>query len=1269
MFFNGHTHTMYSNLRLLDSINKPKVLIDAAISMGLSGIAITDHESLGAHMEVNKYAKEIKEKYPNFTIALGNEIYLVDERSSKIKYYHFILIAKDSIGHKLLRELSSKAWYNSYTDRRMERVPLTKEELVSIIKNNKGHLIATTACLAGELPSLILELIEAEKTSDKKNIAEIKRKIANFIKFCLEIFGEDFYLECAPAETLEQIMVNKRILSISKAFGVKLTTATDAHYISEEDSYVHSAYLNSKGGERETESFYKYAKMMTEEQASKYLKSSFDDKTIKEIFENTEEIRKKIVFYSLEKTQIIPQINNLFDFPKVENKKLKDWETLSHLLQSDNLQERYWVNKCLTRLSKLKLFNKEYLDRLELEAKLIQEIGDKLGQCLYAYFNTFEHYINLFWECGSIVGPGRGSATGFLSNYLLDITQLDPIKWKLPYWRFLNEARAELPDIDIDLSPSKKPEILKAIREERGELGIVQVCTYGTEKTKNAILTACRGYRSKQYPNGIDVDTAQYLSSLVPVHRGFLWPLKDIVEGNEEEGRLPVKTFLKEVEKYPKLLDIMMGIEGLVNKRSSHASGVILYGDDPYETASFMRTPSGDLVTQFDLHMAESAGDTKYDFLVTEVLDKMSQCLLLLQEDGVIEKDSLKNLYNKYLHPDVLEIKSEKIWDALAEGSVLDTFQFSTGVGLAVAKKIKPRNPIEMTAANALMRLMSERGQESQQERFARIKEHGLHLFSNEMEGNNLTAEQQKVMHKHCDEYYGCVPFQEQMMEILMDKNIANFTLAEANNARKIVAKKLMSQIPVLKEQMYEKMSDKNFADYVWKIAIQPSLGYAFSLNHSLPYSFVGLQTLFLGTKFNPIYWNTACLIVNSGSINMENNSSTSYDKIAKAIGDIRSAGIEVSLIDINKSSFGFKPDAENNSILFGLKGIVGVGDEVIKKIIEKRPYSSLEDFIEKTHFDKTVMIALIKGGAFDKFSNRLINMGKYLWHICNKKKTITIANIGGMVELGMVPQEYDKQIRVYNFTKFLRKHKNSDNKVKLDNYCIDFVNRYNFDIAIDSDFYINLFEWEKIYEKEMNVFRNWISKNKEELIKELNKKIFKAEWDKYAEGTFSKWEMDALCFYYNEHELSNLNYSKYNISNFFELPEEPEIRRTFTTKDNYLVKLYSLSFICGTCIAKDKTKGTVSLLTREGVVNIKFPKEYFAIFDKQLSEQQENKDKKTVVEKSWFNRGNMIMVQGYRRGDDFIPKKYKTTGGHMLYKITGYNKEGDITITSERAI
>ena len=182
-YFGCHNHTMYSNIRLLDCINRPKDLIDKAIELGLTGIAITDHECLSAHMEVNQYAKKLRETNPDFTVALGNEVYLVDERVSGQKYYHFILIAKTALGHKGLRELSSTAWYNCFTDRGMERVPVTKEELSNVVSKYKGHIIATTACIGGELSTNALLLAQAEKVGDTENAKVYEDRIDNSLTF------------------------------------------------------------------------------------------------------------------------------------------------------------------------------------------------------------------------------------------------------------------------------------------------------------------------------------------------------------------------------------------------------------------------------------------------------------------------------------------------------------------------------------------------------------------------------------------------------------------------------------------------------------------------------------------------------------------------------------------------------------------------------------------------------------------------------------------------------------------------------------------------------------------------------------------------------------------------------------------------------------------------------------------------------------------------------------------------------------------------------
>lgn len=565
----------------------------------------------------------------------------------------------------------------------------------------------------------------------------------------------------------------------------------------------------------------------------------------------------------------------------------------------------------------------------------------------------------------------------------------------MPFWRYLNKERVELGDIDLDLCPSKRPRILNEIKKERGQnfnkdidelskknLGCTLIATFGTEGTRSTILTACRGYRSAEYPDGIDVDTAQYLSSLIPSERGFLWSLDDVINGNEDKGRKPIKMFINEVNTYPGLLEIMQGIEGLVNKRSSHASGVILFDEDPYEFGTFMRTPKGEVITAYDLHMCEACGMTKYDFLVTEVQDKLCEAIRLLQEYNEIDSSlTLREVYDKYFHPNVLPIDNQEIWKALQENSVLNIFQFDSEVGSQAAKKIKPKSMLEMADANGLMRLMTaEKGQESPMEKYIKFK-NDISLWYKEMREYGLTQAEQKTLEPYFKSSYGVPPSQEQLMRMLMDENICGFTLAEANAARKIVGKKQMSKIPELRDKVLTQAKSSCLGHYVWACGIGPQMGYSFSVIHALAYSFIGFQTMFIATNWNPIYWNTACLIVNSGGLEEESDfeedddgyvvekkeKATDYGKIAKAIGDITSRGIQVSLVDINKSSYSFKPDVENNEILFGMKALSNINGPTIEQIISHRPYAGIADFMSKCPLNKSAMFSLIKAGAFDK--------------------------------------------------------------------------------------------------------------------------------------------------------------------------------------------------------------------------------------------------------------------------------------------------------------
>lgn len=1280
-FFNNHVHSEYSNIRLLDAIGKGKKIIDTAVEQGLLGIAFTDHENLSIHPEINEYAKEIREKHPNFVIGLGDEIYLVDERKNGIKYYHFILIAKNKKGHRALNEISSLAWFNMYSDRGMERVPITKDELSEIVNRFPGTLIATTACLGSEISQEILALTKAEKESNENEIYEHKLNIHNFISYCKDLFGDDFYLECQPAQSKEQIIVNKRFLSIAAAYNVKITVATDAHYINKNDRWVHKSYLNSKGGERETDSFYEYTYMQSPEEVIENLSPSYDKDMIKNIFQTSSEIAQKIEFYDLSHKQSITEVP-VKNYPKIEG-ALVEYKQLSDMYNSDNIQKRYWVNQCVDKLKEKDLYNEKYLARLEEEAETKEIISEKLETNMFAYPITLQHYIDLFWDCGSIVGAGRGSSCSGLNHYLLGVTQLDPIKHNLPWFRYMNRERVEIGDIDLDLAPSKRPLIIKKIREERKQyfnedvpewakenLGCVLVATFGTETAKSAILTACRGYRSEECPNGIDVDEAQYISSLVPQERGFLWNLHDVVYGNPDKERKPVAAFVREVNLYPGLLDIMLSIEGIRNKRSSHASGVILFEGDPFENCAFMRTPKGELITQYDLHRAEMLGMTKYDFLVTEIQDKLGKTIELLQKDNVIDsKLSLREAYNKYFEPESLPINESKYWDAICNQKILNLFQFDSLEGSKGIAKIQPRTIEELSDTNGLIRLMGD-GEERPIEKYARQKKN-ISLWYAEMDRYGLTKEEQKYLEPYFKQSYGVPPSQEQMMLMLMDKHLCGFSLKDANKARKIVGKKKMSEIPALHQKILESARREVVGRYIWERGVGPQVGYSFSCIHALAYSFIGFQTAFAATYWDSIYWNTACLIVNSGGTDPEKGGSTDYAKTAKAIGDITSEGIKVSLIDINSSQYDFIPDVKNNQILYGLKGLNNVGDDVIKNIIAHRPYSSVKDFIEKVKPNKTVMISLIRSGAFDKMENRMELMGWYIWQTCDKKKRLTLQNMRKLILEDLVPSSLEHERAVFEFNRYLKAVCKFDaENYKLDERALSFIENNYLDLfsIVNYDKILNVKQWDKIYQKEMDGLRDWLKEDGEEVLFRLNEKIFKDDWNKYVKRpNYSSWEMESMCFYFHEHELKNINNNKYGLRDYESLSREPIVANTFE-KGGRTIRMYSLCKIIGTVIAKDKNKSVVYLLTRNGtVVPVKFRKDYFTMFDRQIS-QLKSDGKKKVVEKSWFQRGSMIVVNGMRQEDSFIAKKYASQGGHTLYRVSEIDDFGNIMITSERA-
>lgn len=436
-YFSVHNHTDYSNIRLLDSINTPKSLIDTAIKHGLSGIAITDHECISGHIEFIEAYNKIKDKNPKFTIALGNETYIIDQKEDRDYFRHLILLAKDEIGYQQMRELTSLAWLNRKSYRGLERVYLHKEQLKEVISKNPGHIIATSACIGGVFGDKILSL------QQEGDISHLKQVLVDEILWYKDVFKDDLYLEIQPSNQADQLFVNLIIKNVSKAVDLPVIFSTDSHYGTKEEKILHSAFLHSQEGDRETEDFYSTTYVMKYQEVQEYLLQSFTAEEIEQMRKNTLCIKNKIQEFNIFKPQQVPHVS----VKSLTHPGNTGYEFIDKLMDCEYEEDRYLMRFCVQELNRKGKNSSEYMERLNIEAEQIDLISHKLEQRLSSYFNLVQKMVDIGWATGSFIGPSRGSALGFLVNYAMGITQIDPVKFGLSqWWRFAHESRPELAD-------------------------------------------------------------------------------------------------------------------------------------------------------------------------------------------------------------------------------------------------------------------------------------------------------------------------------------------------------------------------------------------------------------------------------------------------------------------------------------------------------------------------------------------------------------------------------------------------------------------------------------------------------------------------------------------------------------------------------------------------------------------------------------------------------------------------------------------------------
>lgn len=482
-YYSIHCHSEFSNIKVIDSINRYPRSIQYCWDLGLSGCAMTEHDCVSGAIKyidafksfINKIDENPDKTWMekavelNFKPILGNEIYLSEEGLNETTvnqraqeghpghFYHLILLAKDAEGFKQIRELSSAAWKKAWM-KGILRTPTYPSDLFNIIKG--GHLICSTACLGGYVANAVKNILES---STEENRQFYLKKLDNHLKMMEQLFGKgNFFIELQPNDDMkgkEQNAFNKWI--IEHYWGkYPFVFSTDAHYLNEAEKGTHKAFLNSKSSvDREVDDFYNKAYFMSQDEVKELLMeySAVTEEQFNEMVENTKKISEMCQVYELDQPKVIAKIpyehlkeyeEDLEIFNDIDE---EEYPYLYYYLHTDKEADHYLMELIAHGFVKKydsKKWNwDEYIKRLEEELWTIKTVGDKINQPMSDYFITMSKLVELMWQAGSLVGPSRGSAGAMLINYLIDITQMNPIEMNLPYvWRFMHPSRPDFPD-------------------------------------------------------------------------------------------------------------------------------------------------------------------------------------------------------------------------------------------------------------------------------------------------------------------------------------------------------------------------------------------------------------------------------------------------------------------------------------------------------------------------------------------------------------------------------------------------------------------------------------------------------------------------------------------------------------------------------------------------------------------------------------------------------------------------------------------------------
>jgi DNA polymerase-3 subunit alpha len=756
----------------------------------------------------------------------------------------------------------------------------------------------------------------------------------NELKWWLNIFQEDYYVELQRHGMEEQDRVNKTLLKFAKKYNVKVIASNDSHYVDQSDFNAHDILLCINTGEKVSTPA---AREFTDDDAS-FRNKRFAFPNDQFYFKTTEEMSK--VFGDLE--EAIDNTNEIVD--KVEVLDLKRDILLPHFVVPNKFKSQDEYLEHITRegaQKRYEILGPEIEERIAFELFTIQTMG------FAGYFLIVSDFIKAGRDLGVFIGPGRGSAAGSVVAYCIGITNIDPIKYNLLFERFLNPDRKSMPDIDTDFDDEGRQKVIDYVVDKYGKNQVAQIITYGTMAAKMSIKDVARTL-------DLPLPESNALAKLVPEKPGISLkrllhaPLNGEKSLSEKEGLNP-----DELENSKKLREIYEDgeirgrvlheaeiLEGSVRNTGIHAAGIIIAPKDLTELLPVCTAKDSPMwVTQIEGSVIEEAGVIKMDFLGLKTLNIIKTSLQLIKMNHGVEIDI-----------DKIPLDDERTFKLYQKGETIGTFQFESPGMQKYLRDLKPDKFEDLIAMNALYR--------------PGPLEY-IPNFINRKHGREEISYDLPAMQEYLEETYGITVYQEQVM--LLAQKLAGFSKGDADVLRKAMGKKQKSVLDKMKPQFIGKAAEKGFPeDKLQKIWTdwEAFAQYAFNKSHSTCYAYIAYQTAYLKAHYPSEYM--AAVLNHAGSI----------EKITFFMEECKRMGLNVLGPDINESLQSFAVN-KKGEIRIGLGGLKGVGEAAVESIIAERmkngTYPSIFDLVKRVNqraVNKKSLESLAMSGAFDCFTS-----------------------------------------------------------------------------------------------------------------------------------------------------------------------------------------------------------------------------------------------------------------------------------------------------------